>query len=354
MDLTIAICAYNARDRIAMVLESLDRQEASDVRWELLLINNASTDGTADAARAMSQSFRIPVRIIDEPKAGLSYARCTAAVEAKAPVISFLDDDVVVPPDWVTACITFMREKPQTGIVGARVMPLFEDPLNVPADFQDRFARLLSMYDQGDGPMRALPGKMPMPVGAGMTGRRDIFRFVYGELGSIAVGRKGSSLAGGEDLEAMYVAREIGWEIWYNPKMRLEHFVPRRKLNDQYRDKWMIDTARCHAWLHILSGAEQVQSSRACARRAIGLELLVIKYALMGLLPGSLHENVAKAGFWRQFYHAKASGWWQLAGSFQRAQRIRQKISQSVMPKSALKSDVTAMLCRPEQEPSRK
>lgn len=326
LELTVAVCAYNAEHRIGMVLESLGRQVVpAGTRWELLVVDNASTDGTSRVAAEIAANLGLPARVLYEAEPGLSNARRKAAAEARASVISFLDDDNVVGEAWVRECCKFMAAHPAAGIVGARVVPLFENPGSVPSDFGPKFAGALSMYDQGDEAKPIRVGSDPLPVGAGMMGRREVFQFVFGELGSVTVGRKGTSLAGGEDLEAMYVAHRLGWEIWYAPALCLEHFVPQRKLTDVYLDKWLGDTPACYAWLSILSGRQSLKSAWVCALRALWFDLLAAKYALMGMLPRSLHPKLARADLWRRFYRSQASGWWRLVREFSSAeQRLRQ------------------------------
>jgi hypothetical protein len=323
MDVTVAICAYNAKKRIGMVLESLVGQVVSeDVRWEVLVIDNASTDGTASFASGMGVRLGLPLRVVREPAPGLSNARRKAAYEAQAEVISFLDDDNAVGRDWVAQCHGFMKDHPAAGIVGARVVPLFEDPHSVPANFQERFYGLLSMYDKGDEARRIRLGEESLPVGAGMTGRRGIFRFAFGELGSMVVGRKGNSLAGGEDFEAMYVAGTIGWEIWYSPALRAEHWVPVSKLTESYWEKWCVDTAQCHAWLEVLSGRTPNPSRLKCAVRGVRFEGLALMEGIRRYLPASFQPRQKSAQFWQSYYRSEGRGWWRLLRDYPRVQKF--------------------------------
>jgi glycosyltransferase involved in cell wall biosynthesis len=333
-DLTVAICAYNAEKRIGMVLESLARQVVpQDIRWELLVIDNASKDETSRLVSEMGERLGLPLRLLSESQPGLANARRLAALEAKAEVLSFLDDDTVTDENWVIACVEFMHEHPDAGIVGAKVEPLFENEACMPADFATRFASILSMIDLGDISRRLKFPEDPNPVGAGMTGRTSLFRLIFDEFRTVNVGRIGSSLSGGEDLEAVFIADRMGWEVWYAPSLRLRHFVPNNRVTDDYWDRWMIQTAPCQAWLLALNGREVVGRRWHYATRYLRLEMLGLKYAVLNLLPAGLHPKLARSRFWRRYYRAMASGYRHLAANGQATRRIFELIERNRRPR---------------------
>jgi hypothetical protein len=308
-DLTIAICAYNSEKRIGMVLESLAGQQVpAGLTWELLVIDNASKDGTSKITAAMGAKLCLPLRLIYEATPGLANARRRAALDAKSELLSFLDDDTVVDEDWIAQCVKFLGEHPEAGIVGAKVEPLFEDPARRPADFQERFAGLLSMFDQGDVARRLKFPQDPNPVGAGMSGRTELFRLIFDEFRTMNVGRAPDCLSGGEDLEAMFIADRMGWEVWYAPSLRLLHFVPNHRLSEQYRDQWIVDTASCNVLLEVLNGRRSRGTRLGWLWRWLGVLSRVARYGCLGLLPGGPHSKAAKWRFYRRYYSSKARG----------------------------------------------
>lgn len=312
LDLTVAICVYNGEKRICMVLDALARQQLPDgFTWELLVIDNASKDGTATLVQERCRIHGLPLRLLAEPTPGLAHARRCAALAARSQALCFLDDDTVVETDWCAECVSFMRSHPQAGIVGARVLPLLEDPASRPADFAERFAPILSVFDQGDTAHRLEMPLGPTPVGAGMVGQRRLYRLVFDQLKSLNVGRQGDSLAGGEDLEAIFIAHHLGLEIWYDPALRVQHFIPVGRVTEQYRDKWMVDTARCHAWLLLLSTREPRQESAWYAQRVGQLERRARRYAVLAALPGGrwLHPKLARSAYWQRYYRSLAAGY---------------------------------------------
>ncbi len=308
-DLTVAICAYNSEKRIGLVLESLAQQQVPPgLRWELLVINNASKDGTNDLVMEMGQRLGLPFRVIYEGNPGLANARRRATLEAASELLSFPDDDTVLNPDWIVQCVRFLSEHPDAGIIGAKVLPLFEDASLKPPDFEERFAGLLSLYDHGDVARRLKFPEDPSPVGAGMSGRTALFRLIFDEFRTMNVGRAPDSLAGGEDLEAMFIAYRMGWEIWYTPSLSLRHFIPRERVTEAYRDKWIIDSAGCNALLAVLAGHCSRGSRWSWFWSWIHTQLLVLKYRILGWLPKQLHPKLVKSDFYRQYYRSRAKG----------------------------------------------
>ena len=92
--LTIAICTYNRAALLQKTVAALLPQLAGDT--ELLVVDNASIDGTAAVLAGQSR-----VRACREEKIGLSVARNTALAAARGEYVIFVDDDVVVNPGWL-------------------------------------------------------------------------------------------------------------------------------------------------------------------------------------------------------------------------------------------------------------
>jgi glycosyltransferase involved in cell wall biosynthesis len=97
--ITVIIPAFDASDTLGDQLAALARQ-APPFRWEVLVCDNGSRDGTVELARRWTD--RLPLRIVDgSARRGPSFARNTAAAVARAPLLAFCDADDVVADDWV-------------------------------------------------------------------------------------------------------------------------------------------------------------------------------------------------------------------------------------------------------------
>lgn len=233
LDFTIAICTYNGGDRIPDVLERLCWQlNADDLLWEVIVIDNNSTDHTAAVVERYQRQWPLPVplRYAFEPRQGASYARHRAVRLARSPLIGFLDDDNLPSMTWVSAAHRFAQNYPRAGVYGSRIRGDFE--INPPENF-DRIAQFLALTERGNDPLLYRPEKKVLPPGAGMVVRRDLW-LAHVPPAPTLIGRIDNSMVGGEDLEAVLHIQQAGWEVWYNPTMRLYHKIPDRRLKRDY------------------------------------------------------------------------------------------------------------------------
>ncbi|MBV8729549.1 MAG: glycosyltransferase family 2 protein, partial [Acidobacteriia bacterium] len=119
---TIIICCHNAAERLVPTLRHLLAQQTSGaIPWEVLVVDNASTDGTAEVARSVwPADHSAPLRVTVEPRLGLGYARARGLTEARYEYASFVDDDNWVGPQWIETVCTIFDGNPEIGACGSR------------------------------------------------------------------------------------------------------------------------------------------------------------------------------------------------------------------------------------------
>jgi len=126
--ITVAICTFNRAESLRRTLDSVAAMRLpSDLAWEIVIVNNNSTDHTNDV---IGEYFnRLPIRCECEPNPGLSNARNRAIDAAKGKYIVWTDDDVVVGADWLGAYVEAFRRWPDAAVFGGRIIPKFELPM---------------------------------------------------------------------------------------------------------------------------------------------------------------------------------------------------------------------------------
>ncbi len=117
---SVVVCAYNAASTIGECLASLDALEYPD--YEILLVNDGSTDGTGDIARRYPK-----VRIIDIPNGGLSAARNVGMHEAAGEIIAYTDADTRVDRWWLTYLVQPFLHSDVVASGGPNLVPA-DDP----------------------------------------------------------------------------------------------------------------------------------------------------------------------------------------------------------------------------------
>lgn len=233
LDFTVAIPTYNGAERLSMVLESLCWQlNIEGLAWEVLVVDNNSSDRTAEVVRECQEKWplKAPLRYVFEGKQGAGYARHKAVQEAASPLIGFLDDDNIPGMTWIASAYDFAQHYPQAGVLASRIQGDFE---SAPPEHFERISALLALTERGSEPRIYAPQKKVIPPSAGMVVRSQAWLDnVPAE--PVLTGRAGNSMLTGEDTESILHIQNAGWEIWYNPKMRLHHQIPSGRLTRDY------------------------------------------------------------------------------------------------------------------------
>ena len=237
LDMSVAIPTYNGGDRLAVVLECLRWQlNMRNLSWEIIVVDNNSSDHTSEVVRHYQREWRshtVPLRYVFEPKQGAAYARQKAIQIAASSLVGFLDDDTLPSMTWLISAYRFAQAHPQAGVIASRIRGSFET--NPPQNFE-RIASLLALTERGSQPLMYAPQQKVVPPSAGMVVRRQAWLDnVPKEL--VLTGRTGTSMLTGEDTESILHIQRAGWDVWYNPGMRLQHQIPSNRLTRQYLQK---------------------------------------------------------------------------------------------------------------------
>ncbi len=116
--LTIIITCYNTRDIVRDCLNSIYKHPPSETH-EIILVDDASTDGTSEMARATFPQIRL---LRNEINQNYSYSNNRALDEARGQFVLLLNNDTLVPPLALDSMIAFLREHPEAGVVGCKLL----------------------------------------------------------------------------------------------------------------------------------------------------------------------------------------------------------------------------------------
>ena len=220
MDFTVAIPTFNGASRFPAVLDRLREQQGlEDIPWEVMVIDNNSTDETKQVVESYQANFPCPLRYCFEEKQGAGYARKLAIREAKSELVGFLDDDNIPELNWIQTAIEFAEKHPQVGAIGSQIHGDFDiDPPQELKPLLPYFA----ISEWGDKPFQY---DRMLPPSAGLVVRRQAWIECVPEK-TILNGRTKDNFVTGEDIEVLaYIQRKGGWELWYNPKMEVNHKI---------------------------------------------------------------------------------------------------------------------------------
>ncbi len=233
--ITVAVITYNRARLLRETLAGLARQDLPAGEWELLVIDNNSTDDTAAVVAEFAGAAPAPRRVL-ETRQGLDHGRNRAIAEARGDLLVLADDDILMEPSWLRELVAPLRSAgaARIGVVGGEVIPVFPDGL--PA-WQSRAHR----------PLAFRPDAGPLPPTQSPMGANFAFpRAVLQRLGGFdtVLDRQGSSLFGGGDTDMIRRVRAAGLEVWFAPAAAVRHQMPAGRLTLAYALRHAFDSAR--------------------------------------------------------------------------------------------------------------
>lgn len=227
--ISVVICCYNSELKIAKVLTHLQNQNFnSQVAWEVLVVDNASTDETGAVAKESWSMEGVSLRVVNEPNPGISHARRRGFDDAHFEIISFVDDDNWVEADWIQKVYDTMYSDMEIGILGGVGIASFEeDPPEWFSAYQSSFA----VGPQGDESGEHLSNL----YGAGMNIRKSTWdKLRENGFNFQLTGRKGKLLSSGEDSELSQAVILSGQKLYYRSDLTFHHFMPTERITWDY------------------------------------------------------------------------------------------------------------------------
>ena len=244
MRFTVAICTWNRAPLLSRVLEQLTCVRQPPGEWEVLVVNNRSTDDTERVLDAFAG--RLPLRRAFEPRPGLSHARNTAIMHATGDYIVWTDDDAFVDADWLMAYGRAAERHTEAAIFGGPVRPRFEGtpPEWLSASLEE-IGAAYAARDLGDEPFELELGG-ELPFGANFVIRaREQRRFPFDP----SLGRKLSGGALGEETAVIRAILGAGGAGWWVPDATVEHWIPKERQTISYlRSYYALQGRTFHSW----------------------------------------------------------------------------------------------------------
>jgi glycosyltransferase involved in cell wall biosynthesis len=239
-EFSIVICTFNGAARIERVLTAL-AELSGGTAHEIILVDNCSTDGVGAVASAIWERIGQPsvdFRVIFEPTLGLSAARRAGVRAATREVVVFCDDDNLLAPNYLEVAASIMADQtigaaggPNTPTTDAEIPPLFYS-----------YAAAYSV-----GAQALASGDVEVLWGAGLVVRRELLLRLYDIPGfPILIGRRGSALTTGEDGEICHGLSFLGYRLWYDERLNLEHAIPAERIGETYVRRLMKGLQAAH------------------------------------------------------------------------------------------------------------
>lgn len=220
LTLSFIICTAGKCKGITDAVASALNQTANKDDYEVIVVLNGECEITLPDG----------VRVLKEPRQGISYARNCGGENAKGDILLYMDDDAVADEKLVEAVVAAFNRHRETAIVGGQIETVFPEQ-SEHVVLQGREG-LWSNYTVPYKSFRHVKEQYELPYGACFAIRKEVF----GELGGfpLTYGRVGNDYAGGEETVMCLKARQAGWKIGIQPMARVEHRIEERRITAEH------------------------------------------------------------------------------------------------------------------------
>lgn len=231
--ISVVVCTYNPKDDVlARALDAILAQDFDAGAWELLVVDNNSSSAVSSRPFIRERGIRVLV----EPRQGLSAAREFGVAHTQGDIIVFVDDDNMISSEYLRTVSAIFTDS-RIGVISGTIVPEYE---KIPgAWFKHEEGRLAIRRPPTE---RTYLTNIPLfndyfPVGAGMAVRRGVITSYFqsiAEGSSYIPGRVGSQLSAGEDIDLDFFAISEGYLVGTAGSLKLIHMIPAERTSSNY------------------------------------------------------------------------------------------------------------------------
>lgn len=231
--ISLVICTYNRDKYLPEALESIRKQDADLDQFELIIIDNNSTDNTATISKSfIKNNPGVSVSYYFEKNKGLSFARNRGITEANAPVIAYVDDDAILSPGYIRQLVSFFDTYPNAVGSGGKVIPKYE--CGQPPVWMNKYLNgFVGNHDFGEN-ILMYDKKMKYPPGCNMAYKKEILL----QAGGFNNDLKFRS----DDKYIFHQISEISNQVYYVSAAWLFHYIDADRLSYENFKKLFLKT----------------------------------------------------------------------------------------------------------------
>jgi len=228
-DLSLLICTRNRATQLAQTLKRV-LGIRTRLSWELIIVDNESTDGTNQVVVEFAKNYDHPVQVVIQKGRGVACAKNAGWQATNSPIIVCIDDDCYPEEDYLDAIFERFSNDPNLGFMGGRI--LLYDPTD----------RRITIQESSE-PVFFPPGSFIRPgivQGANIAYRREAIVDVDGFDPWFGAG----AFYSGDETELMARISAAGWSGAYDPRPVVYHHHGRKTANDEWHLMRWYDRGR--------------------------------------------------------------------------------------------------------------
>jgi glucosyl-dolichyl phosphate glucuronosyltransferase len=326
LDISVVVPTYNRGWQLEPLLARLIAQEPGAVRYEIVVVDNNSTDDTRLVVEKVAKTDpHGRLRYVFEPRQGVSHARNTGVASTSAPIIAFLDDDGVPGLDWVRGMKQAFDAHPEADCIGGRITPRWIHPR--PSWLTAPHWGPIAVQDRPKPAYLNAAQASSCLLTANFGCRREVFN---------TVGGFSPEYPRNQDREFEMRLWRAGLQGLYLPELDVIVDVPSERLTRRYHRKWQATTGKYHALMRYrdtLSPTGAMIEEPATAARLLGSPGFMYREFLTHL--GGYLRALATFNADRRFFH-ETRIWYYVSFFWTRwKNRTRPAASAPVRPEAA-------------------
>jgi glycosyltransferase involved in cell wall biosynthesis len=252
--ISVVICCFNSSTRITPTLLHLYNQKDIPLSsWEVIVVNNCSTDNTAEKATEIWESFtpnKSNFKVVNESTPGLSAARQKGIIESYFDYVLFCDDDNWLDENYLSVALNIMQNNPMIGALGGTGTPVFEK--SEPPYFWVNQYHVLAVGNQSaiDGDITDERGVL---YGAGLVLNKNAYNTLKEkfQFKFLLSDRIGDNLVSSGDHELCLALSKIGFRIFNSRSLKFKHYIPENRTTISYYKRLFLGFGISYTLLHV-------------------------------------------------------------------------------------------------------
>lgn len=238
---TVVIPTYNRASMLGITLESLIKQNYDTERYEIVVVDNNSTDGTAHVVERYQSSSTVQISYIAEPRQGVHYARNTALRHARGEILYYTDDDMIADRELLAEIVKPFRCDERVAAVTGPVLPKWETE---PPQWITKLCRnfLLSLHQREEILLIA-------PYDCGVISchqalRRDAFM----RSGGFNPENTAGNWIGDGETGLNLKLKSLGYWFAYTAFAITHHMIPPQRMTEAYLNGRLANQGNCDSY----------------------------------------------------------------------------------------------------------
>lgn len=239
--ISVIIPSYNRADLIGLTLQSLVEQDYPTDKYEVIVVDNNSTDNTKDVVRDWQARARISIKYVFETRQGVHYARNSGVQYAKGDILYYTDDDMLADRKLLTEIVKPFNYDPSIASVTGKVLPVWEVK---PPDWVLKYC-MNSLLSLNDKPEDLIIAKYDVGVfSCHQAIRREVF---IGSGGFNPENTAGEWIGDGETGLNIKI-KDMGYKFAYIGSSVIYHMIPPSRMTQAYLNKRLGNQGNCDSY----------------------------------------------------------------------------------------------------------